>query len=93
MGDARILYKDLPVKLQEIALSYVFGNTDKERFKENIITLSSAFDWAKTKEGHGFWSDIYNGYEIPEKYLDNEESLVDEKLLFDKVISLIKKVV
>lgn len=72
----RKYYKDLPTKIQEMALTNC-KDINKKHFKEGTLSLSGAFSWNKTPEGHDFWSNIYNGGEISKEFLLSEDELYD----------------
>ena len=87
MDEVRTYCKDLPIRLQELALSYC-NDIDRERFATNELRLSASFGWRETKEGYDFWNNVFQGGEIPKEYLISEEQLFDEvSVLISKAIN------
>jgi hypothetical protein len=87
MDEVRLYCKDLPIRLQELALSYC-NDIERELFATNELRLSASFQWRKTREGYDFWNNVFQGVEIPEEYLISEEQLFDEaSALISKAIN------
>jgi hypothetical protein len=87
MDEVRLYCKDLPIRLQELALSYC-NDRDRELFATNTLRLSASFEWRKTKEGYDFWNNVFQGVEIPKEYFFSEEQLFDEvSVLISKAIN------
>jgi hypothetical protein len=76
MGRGRSYYKDLPSRIQDMALANCEGD-DKKLFETGKHSLSAAFNWSTTSEGHDFWENVYAGGEIPAEYLVSEDELYD----------------
>lgn len=88
MSSCRSYYKDLPSRIQDMALANSRIELDKKEFIAGIKPLSQMFQWSRSPEGHDFWENIYTGGEIPAEYLVSEDELYDS--IFKSISDVLK---
>jgi hypothetical protein len=67
--------KDLPDNLRILALNN--QKAQKKDYNPNV-SLTGAFDWARSRERHAFWSEVNKDYAVKDKnVLEKSETLED----------------